>query len=288
MQVHDFVVQIFQSYCDAYFHWYIEIFPRIAPFLDALLVDDAPRVTIHIGCDIQPWHIQFFELVGMDVSKFCFIGSEPIFAKEVGARHIFHTSSIKFVTSTTSHSKILIKVLGLLLSSVVPTPGYSHSPYLNYWNILYLRQRVEQRIGAAGPVSTGTRKILIIVRDKGRRGDTSFFYDSFFQRLYRGLNGTHDIDLFASSNNTLMSCLECQVRVFQSADVIIGSHGAGLSHLVFAKKGATLIERLETNSDSGIYSELAYMVGLKYFPIGKFAHVDAYVDIIRFAECTIR
>mmetsp|Transcript_1896 Transcript_1896/g.3428 ORF Transcript_1896/g.3428 Transcript_1896/m.3428 type:complete len:148 (-) Transcript_1896:756-1199(-) len=139
-------------------------------------------------------------------------------------------------------------------------------------------------MGAAGSLSNRRRKILIVVRNKGRRGDTSFFYDSFFQRLYRGLNGTHDIDLFASSNNTLMSCLECQVRAFQSADVIIGSHGAGLSHLVFAKKGAILIERLETSFDSGIYSELSYMVGLKYFPIGKYAHVDAYVDIIQFAE----
>ncbi len=174
--------------------------------------------------------------------------------------------------------------LACYFPSVVPTSGYAHSPYLNYWNILYLRQRVEQRIGAAGSLSNGRRKILIVVRDKGRRGDTSFFYDSFFTRLCRGLNGTHDVDLFASSNKTLMSCLECQVRAFQSADVIIGSHGAGLSHVVFAKKGAILMERLHTSFDSGIYSELAYMIGLKYFPIGKFANVDAYIDIIKFAE----
>ncbi len=81
-------MQLFQSYCDAYFHWYIEIFPRVVPFLDALHADDAPRVTVRIGCDIQPWHIQFFELVGMDRSKFTFVGREAIFAKEVGACHI--------------------------------------------------------------------------------------------------------------------------------------------------------------------------------------------------------
>lgn len=78
------------------------------------MADSATRVTVHIGCDIQPWHIQFFELVGMDSSKVEFVGSEPIFAKEVGTCHIGHSEEI--VTLMAFHSKIKFKPLVVLFS----------------------------------------------------------------------------------------------------------------------------------------------------------------------------
>ena len=70
-----------------------------------------------------------------------------------------------------------------------------------------------------------------------------------------------------------------------SADVIIGSHGAGLSHILFAKKrGAVVLERISNSGNSGIYAELPYMMGLKYFPMEDEAGAEAYRDIILFAE----
>jgi hypothetical protein len=240
-------------YCGETFHWYIEIWPRIAPFLPSLLADDAPSIAIYIGCKVQGYHRDFFELAGLNSSKVALIDEVPVFAKEV----------------------------------IIPTSGYSHSPLLNYWNLVSMREHVEQRIRVSMPVKLKERrKVLILVRDKpgGRRADSNYFSEQFLNDLSTGLNSTHDVETFRSSNDELMSCLLCQVRAIQSADVIIGSHGAGLSHLLFAKDKATVLERMTSDGDSGIYAELAFLVGSKYFPVAKNAKAKVYSDLIRFAE----
>eukprot|EP01082_Thalassiosira_pseudonana_P006326 g6188.t1 g6188 contig20:1032949-1034593(+) len=247
------VINLMQAYCGETFHWYIEIWPRIAPFLPSLLADDAPSIAIHIGCKVQGYHRDFFELAGLNSSKVALIDEVPVFAKEV----------------------------------IIPTSGYSHSPLLNYWNLVSMREHVEQRIRVSTPVKLKERrKVLILVRDKpgGRRADSNYFSEQFLNDLSTGLNSTHDVETFRSSNDELMSCLLCQVRAIQSADVIIGSHGAGLSHLLFAKDKATVLERMTSDGDSGIYAELAFLVGSKYFPVAKNAKAKVYSDLIRFAE----
>lgn len=81
-----------------------------------------------------------------------------------------------------------------------------------------------------------------------------------------------------------MSCIACQARAFMTADVIIGSHGAGLSHTLFAPRGAVVIERI-TSGDSQIYAELPFILGMKYFPMDENVRsASAFVDVINFAE----
>ena len=47
---YDLVIDVSQVYCTGFFHFTIEVWPRIAPFLDALLANDMPPFAIRLGC----------------------------------------------------------------------------------------------------------------------------------------------------------------------------------------------------------------------------------------------
>ena len=81
-----------------------------------------------------------------------------------------------------------------------------------------------------------------------------------------------------------MMCLDCQARYFGTANVVIDSHSAGLSLVLFAKEGGTVLERLVHKSESGIYAELPFLLGMKYFPMDPSAGPRSYRDIILFAD----
>jgi hypothetical protein len=45
--------------------------------------------------------------------------------------------------------------------------------------------------------------------------------------------------LFSDADEALMSCLACQIRIFSSADAVVGQHGAGLTHAMFMRPGGS-------------------------------------------------
>jgi len=245
----DLVIDITQVYCGGFFHWMIEIWPRIGPFLDGLLSENMPKFAIRIGCESSQigFHPQFFGLVGFE--NITLIDSEsPVFAKEV----------------------------------IAPTEGFSHSPLLNYWNLVAMRQKVFSHLG---PIEKSENKtVLVIIRDASRRPDANIFNRKFLNELSDGLPDIYRVVPFRSSDKKMMACMACQARAFMLADVIIGSHGAGLSHTLFAPAGAAILERVD-KSDSGIYSELAFMLGMKYFPMDvNTHHSGSYIDMITLAN----
>jgi capsular polysaccharide biosynthesis protein len=54
------------------------------------------------------------------------------------------------------------------------------------------------------------------------------------------------------------------VRRFAEADVIVAVHGAGLTNLLFARPGATVIEIFPENCIKSTYLWLARQMGLNY------------------------
>lgn len=255
---YDIVIDVSQVYCAGFFHFLVEIWPRIAPFMDALLADDMSPFAIRLGCGAPThFHYGFYALLGLDSSRVSLIGDETIHAKEV----------------------------------IIPTAGYSHSPLLNYWNLVSLRRHVKGRLHVGDetdstPSSSSNQKkiVMVIVRDASRREDSNIYNDSFLQQLSLGLGSNYNVTAFRSSNDSMMKCLQCQVRAFMQADVIIGSHGAGLSHALFAKRGGILLERIIDGGDSRIYAELAFLNEMKYFPIDNSASAQVYTDIILYAN----
>ena len=258
---YDIVIDVSQVYCNGFFHFSNEVWPRIAPFLDSLLSDDMPPFAIRIGCSsIRDFHLGFYDLMGLSNSKGTILGDETVFAKEV----------------------------------IVPTEGYSHSPLLNYWSILATRRHVERHLlgydatGATNLITDssggGNKKtVMVIVRDASRRGDSNIYDENFLEQLSIGLGSEYNVTAFKSSDDAMMKCLQCQVKAFMKADVVIGSHGAGLSHAMFAKKGGVVLERIVSETDSGIYAELAFINEMKYFAMESKATPVAYLDIIQFA-----
>lgn len=222
--------------------------PRIGPFLDGLLAEDMPNFAIRVGCEagVKELHPKFYDLVGLE--NVTLIGGEPpVFAREV----------------------------------IVPTEGFNHSPLLNYWNVVSMRQKVLARLGPTEKSENKT--VLVIIRDASRRKDSHIFNDKFLKALSDGLPDSYNVVPFRSSDEKMMACLACQVRAFMAADVIIGSHGAGLSHTLFAPAGAVVLERIVQDGDSGIYAELAFMLGMKYFPTQSDTGASTYIDLIKLA-----
>ena len=204
-----------------------------------------PNIAIRVGCNVT-FHKQFFELAGLE--NITVIGGTPVFAKEV----------------------------------IAPTQGFSHSPLFNYWSLTAMREKV---IANLSPIEKPENKtVLVIIRDASKRPDTFVFSKKFLTELSQGLPDTYTVKSFRSSDQELMSCIACQARAFMTADVIIGSHGAGLSHTLFAPRGAVVIER-NFKADSQIYAELAFLLGMKYFPMDENVRsASAYIDMINFAD----
>ena len=76
-------IDVSRVYCGGFFHWSIEIWPRIAPFLDALLEDDILDFSIRIGCEMKDFHLWFYDLVGLISPKVEIVGLETVHAKKV-------------------------------------------------------------------------------------------------------------------------------------------------------------------------------------------------------------
>lgn len=242
---HNKIFVIDQAFHNQYFHFIIEVWPRIAPFLNDILED--PEFKIHSSPDVHSLQMQymFFDLLGIPRER---VVSGPVFGKEV----------------------------------FIPQVGYSHNPLLNLWNLYALRNAIEKLHGIELPRRDGFKAILILCRDKGRRTDDTFLSDSFGTTIETKLPG-YKINWFKASNATLMHCVLCQIKLFQAADIIIGAHGAGLSHLMWAKRGATVIEIINGGGDSLIYGEMAFMFGLKYFPVTKRITPLKIANILKFS-----
>jgi capsular polysaccharide biosynthesis protein len=58
-----------------------------------------------------------------------------------------------------------------------------------------------------------------------------------------------------------------QVSLFQSASLVVGPHGAGLSNLVFTPTGATLIELTNGNQYNRCFEWICHVVGHRYLAI---------------------
>ncbi|KAJ1432298.1 hypothetical protein B484DRAFT_395042 [Ochromonadaceae sp. CCMP2298] len=98
----------------------------------------------------------------------------------------------------------------------------------------------------------------------------------------------HRVDIFADTDEKLMTCPLCQVRAFHRADVVIGMHGAGLSNAMFMRPGSVLVE-VVYDFDArhapiiGIFPRLSEIIGLHHFT--NYIR-DTGLDVVGFANQT--
>jgi hypothetical protein len=80
----------------------------------------------------------------------------------------------------------------------------------------------------------------------------------------------HRIQIFSDLDKDMMMCMACQAQVFNSAEVVVGVHGAGLTNAVFMNPGGILVEAVPRYDSrhapiTGIFARLAGMNGLSHF-----------------------
>jgi capsular polysaccharide biosynthesis protein len=56
-----------------------------------------------------------------------------------------------------------------------------------------------------------------------------------------------------------------QIRLFCEARVVVASHGAGLTNIMFMQKGQSVVELKSDNNNYWCYFSLARVYGLNYF-----------------------
>lgn len=123
--------------------------------------------------------------------------------------------------------------------------------------------------------STYPNKLIYITRGKARRRRVSN-EDEVFELLEN--NGFEKVALEDLH-------VKAQITLFQESKVVVASHGAGLTNIMFMQKGQSVIELKSDNNDYWCYFSLARVYKLKYFYIlskgSSLQHRDAdiLVDI---------
>ena len=72
------------------------------------------------------------------------------------------------------------------------------------------------------------------------------------------------VQRFDDKNETLMTSFGEQIRLVHDADVVIGAHGAALSHLMYARPGCSAAISIRNRGNSDIFSHLAIAAGVEF------------------------
>eukprot|EP00475_Leptophrys_vorax_P040563 TRINITY_DN7543_c0_g3_i1.p1 TRINITY_DN7543_c0_g3~~TRINITY_DN7543_c0_g3_i1.p1 ORF type:complete len:460 (+),score=109.40 TRINITY_DN7543_c0_g3_i1:95-1474(+) len=146
-----------------------------------------------------------------------------------------------------------------------------------------LREKVliGMKAQSESPPEKVLQKLLIVDRYEDRPGRRSM-NRTILTELIGALNATEKFDLEIAQFEK-MSFLD-QMRSVQDADVIMGVHGNGLTHVLWMKPGSTLVEIFPAGmfvTDFEFYSEFA---GLKHFAWDcKSGFIAESIDVVDLA-----
>jgi hypothetical protein len=127
-----------------------------------------------------------------------------------------------------------------------PQSGYVPSQYINSIQRAVLEDQPAER-----------RSRVFISRKKAKRRRISN-YDDLLRLLHR-----YDFEEIVFED----LAPEEQARVMNSASIVVGTHGAGLSNLLFSQPGAIVVEIFPTSHMIPHYKFLSESLNLKYYAI---------------------
>jgi hypothetical protein len=164
----------------------------------------------------------------------------------------------------------------------MPREGGCQDVAYNAWEALHMRETfirmaAEDPRSAAIPVSKG--RVLVITRSPGKFMQNKYDHDirswpkAFLQVLLQNLAQEFpelDVEVFADSNSTIMTCQPCQVRLFSNAQIVIGHHGAGLTNTLYMPRGGVVVEVVPFFDSKhapgvGIFPRVASVIGLHHY-----------------------
>ena len=140
---------------------------------------------------------------------------------------------------------------------------YTGEPHTNdekrrYW-LTVAKEVLSKQLGLKEPTKNMKAKMLVIAR----RGVRTLLPKTLC-RLEIMLGERDDIDFMGIYYLEDISLRE-QIILFQEADLIIGNHGSGLSHLIWSKPGTKMFEIfVSIDNRAIIFKYLCEFIGLHY------------------------
>jgi hypothetical protein len=164
----------------------------------------------------------------------------------------------------------------------MPREGGCQDVAYNAWEALNMREtfiRMAAEDSRSARISVAKGKVLVVTRSPGKFMQNKYDHDirswprEFLADLLVALAKEFpdlDVEVFADSNTTLMTCQPCQVRMFSNAQVVIGHHGAGLTNILYMPKGGVVVEVVPFFDSKhapgvGIFPRVANIVGLHHY-----------------------
>jgi capsular polysaccharide biosynthesis protein len=161
-----------------------------------------------------------------------------------------------FIVESLDLLKVDIKIVEVRQSLKIDRLYITAIPHVGRFNeglMYFFRDKFIQKFTP----STHPNRLIYITRGKARRRTVSNEDEVFDLLESRGFEKVTLEDLH----------LKDQVRLFQEANVVVASHGAGLTNIMFMQKGQSVIELKSDNNDYWCYFSLARVYRLKYFYI---------------------
>ena len=186
---------------------------------------------------------------------------------------------------------------------MMPREGGCQDVSYNAWEALTMRQRFIQMTDL-DPRSAAIPKIprlLVLTRTAGKFMQNQYDHKvrswpkgKFVPDLLSALKVAFpelSVELFSDADEALMTCQPCQIRLFSTARVVIGHHGAGLTNTLYMPQGGIVVE-VSTFIDSrnvpgiGIFPTVANVVGLNHFSYYTFNETHSILDPARLTADT--
>jgi hypothetical protein len=247
-----------------YFHFVVENMPRIAIFLQDLLLPANRDIKVHVVGGVNgdesliPAH-SYAWLAYLGIEK------ERIVAGNIVAEEVFVPEGVGCGTPGDAFWQVNMireQLLGrsytkagsALISSLSPKAGSTSG---------------STALSSAPRRSFRDGTILLLNRVKGGNRPGGDDQAIFAQReaaiktivaASGGMKGMQ-VKIFSDADTELMACIACTAKLFNSASIIIGVHGAGLSNMLFARAGTVLIEAAGFGNPL-CYMDLAFTLGM--------------------------
>ncbi|KAI0567678.1 transferase transferring glycosyl groups [Gracilaria domingensis] len=108
------------------------------------------------------------------------------------------------------------------------------------------------------------RPCIVSITVLTRKGHRALLELDKLQKVIKGRFIEQGLDLDFRVVDFIDTCFEDQVRIMQKTNVLIASHGAGNTNLVFMRPGATVIEVFPFSYKAGPFDGFAKVFGMEY------------------------
>ncbi len=154
---------------------------------------------------------------------------------------------------------------GYVRARIIFMPMGTRCGYANIFNIQLLSLYCRRTISHA---NKDAKTSVVLIKRSAKRFFTH--HDQILQQL-RLMQMRYNITVEVFADNPLPT-FQRSMRMFNSASMVVGPHGAGLSNVIFAKPGTVIIEAICTKAKQGghanpCYAILSFLLGHIYYGI---------------------